>query len=54
MPAGELDPDYIHTPAAYVDRIVKPPKTFKPIEKFTFFKDPGEKEEETNPKKLKT
>ncbi len=33
--AGALDPDSVHTPGIYVDRIVRGPKYIKPIEKLT-------------------
>ena len=33
--AGVLDPDQIHTPGIYVDRIVKGPRYEKPIERLT-------------------
>jgi 3-oxoacid CoA-transferase subunit A len=32
VPAGELDPDQIHTPGIYVDRIIRGPHYEKPIE----------------------
>ena len=35
VPAGELDPDHIHTPGIYVDRIVGGAKYEKRIERVT-------------------
>ena len=32
VPAGELDPNFIHTPGIYVDRIIQGPSYDKPIE----------------------
>ena len=32
VPAGELDPDFIHTPGIFVNRIIKGPSYEKPIE----------------------
>lgn len=32
VPAGELDPNFIHTPGIFVDRIIKGPSYEKPIE----------------------
>lgn len=39
--AGELDPQQIHVPGIYVDRIVQATEE-KKIEKYTFAKDPSE------------
>lgn len=38
--AGELDPDEIHTPSIYVDRIVKPPAYEKKIENLVLDEPP--------------
>ncbi|ACB94784.1 CoA transferase subunit A [Beijerinckia indica] len=35
VPAGEIDPDHIHTPGIYVHRIITRPPYVKPIEKRT-------------------
>jgi 3-oxoacid CoA-transferase subunit A len=35
VPVGELDPDQIHTPGVYVQRIIKAPKLEKRIEQRT-------------------
>ena len=35
VPVGELDPDEIHTPGVYVQRIIKAPKLEKRIEQRT-------------------
>jgi 3-oxoacid CoA-transferase subunit A len=35
VPAGEIDPDHIHTPGIYVSRIVHVPNCVKRIEKVT-------------------
>eukprot|EP00056_Hartaetosiga_gracilis_P014385 m.240436 g.240436 ORF g.240436 m.240436 type:complete len:521 (+) comp15099_c0_seq1:171-1733(+) len=42
VPAGDLDPDTIHIPAAFVDRVYKPPVVEKSIERLThhYKKDP--------------
>lgn len=36
VPAGELDPNLIHTPSVYVDRVYVPEKYEKRIEKLIF------------------
>ena len=41
VPAGELDPDQIHTPGIYVQRIIKGEKYIKPIEYRTTRKRAG-------------
>eukprot|EP00825_Cyclidium_porcatum_P046707 TRINITY_DN741_c0_g1_i10.p1 TRINITY_DN741_c0_g1~~TRINITY_DN741_c0_g1_i10.p1 ORF type:complete len:351 (+),score=83.63 TRINITY_DN741_c0_g1_i10:112-1164(+) len=40
---GELDPNQIHTPSVYVDRIVCPPKYVKKIERAKFSDEPPKK-----------
>ena len=35
VPTGALDPDHVHTPGIYVDRIVEGPRYEKPIERLT-------------------
>ena len=35
VPAGEIDPDCIHTPGIYVDRVIRGERYEKRIEKLT-------------------
>ena len=40
VPAGQINPDHIHTPGIYVDAVLKGAKYLKPIEKLTVRKAP--------------